>query len=200
MVGYSEAAFGRWSHVRRACSNVSLSASAGQCHFSPDGEAIARGDRRISDEQGCSQRMEGTFLDWNDLAPAIVTNEFCRALVVLARRKLARNQMFTARYVPNMYLFGTFSAQNPTQNRAIATAIPHARRGAGGVGKWLPQLRAQGALAFGGGGKSPPCRLRRHCGRVRRQKRRSVGLSCRNNSPRIDLRPERSHSSDVTGP
>ena len=48
MVGYSEAAFGRWSHVRRACSNVSLSASAGQCHFSPDGEAIARGDRRIS--------------------------------------------------------------------------------------------------------------------------------------------------------
>jgi hypothetical protein len=40
------------------------------------------------------------------------TNEFCRTPLVLARLKLARNQRFAAVFVPNMYLFGTFSAQN----------------------------------------------------------------------------------------
>jgi hypothetical protein len=53
-----------------------------------------------------------------------VTSEFCRSLFILATPKLARNQMFRARYVPNMYLFGTFSAQNP---REIGPLLPPSR-------------------------------------------------------------------------
>jgi hypothetical protein len=56
--------------------------------------------------------------------------------------------MFRARCVPNMYLFGTFSAQNPPKNRAIAAAFPHARRHAGGSGEWLPRFGARGARAW----------------------------------------------------
>ena len=71
-------------------------------------------------------------------------SEFCRTPLVLARRKLARNQMFTARCVPNMHLFGTFSAQNPSEiaplwlpSRALFGPLTEPR-------KWLPRFRARG--------------------------------------------------------
>ena len=36
--------------------------------------------------------------------------------------------MFTARFVPNMYLFGTFSAQNPPKSRHTFNLAGAARR------------------------------------------------------------------------
>jgi hypothetical protein len=90
-----------------------------------------------------------------------VTREFCRSLFVLARRKLARNQMFRARCVPNMYLFGTFSAQNPPK---IAPSPPPSRANFGRyqAGERLPRFRAQGARRGGFGGIRPPGGPRRH--------------------------------------
>jgi hypothetical protein len=67
-----------------------------------------------------------------------VTSEFRRSIFVLGAPKLARNQIFTARCVPNMYLFGTFSAQNTPEiapqfppcwgSRPLGTTTPHFRR------------------------------------------------------------------------
>jgi len=82
--------------------------------------------RRSSDETGtCSRRAAdrvwantATWLPTTPLSAVsarrngVRSNEFCRTPLVLATPKLARNQMFRARCVPNMYLFGTFSAQN----------------------------------------------------------------------------------------
>jgi hypothetical protein len=58
----------------------------------------------------------------NDCARELLTNRLCRTVLGLATPKLARNQMFTARCVPNMYLFGTSSAQNAPENSAMIAA------------------------------------------------------------------------------
>ena len=70
--------------------------------------------------------------------------------------------MFTARSVPNMYLFGTFSAENAPE---IAPLLPPSQADGvcpvGSRGR-LPLLRAQGALALAGAETGPPSRQERH--------------------------------------
>jgi hypothetical protein len=66
--------------------------------------------------------------------------------------------MFRARCVPNMYLFGTFSAQN-AEEIAARSALRGGRDGSG------QQPLASGATTRRkglGGGIRPPPRLRRH--------------------------------------
>jgi hypothetical protein len=43
--------------------------------------------------------------------------------------------MFTARSVPNMYLFGTFSMLNRPKIAPLNATFPHGARGRGGLGK-----------------------------------------------------------------
>jgi hypothetical protein len=81
---------------------------------------------------------------------AFAGNEFCRTPLVLAGGKLARNQMFTARCVLNMYLFGTFLVQNQPEIAPKYRGIPGPCQRLGQLGKRLPRLSAEGALAAGG--------------------------------------------------
>jgi hypothetical protein len=78
-----------------------------------------------------------------------VTNEFCRTLLVLATLKSARNQMFTARFVPNMYLFGTFSAQYATEIAPLFLPFPGREWLAGRVRAMAPRLQALGRAGVG---------------------------------------------------
>ena len=88
-----------------------------------------------------------------------LSNEFCRTPLVLSTPKLARNQMFTARCVPNTYLFRTFSAQN-------ATKLRHHRdlpgRLAGTQVRMRSAPRIHALRRWLSGGIRPPGSQRRH--------------------------------------
>ena len=58
------------------------------------------------------KEQNGPRMIWSQV---LVQGKFCQAPIDFVRRKLARNQTFMARCVPNMYLFGTFSAQNTAE-------------------------------------------------------------------------------------
>jgi hypothetical protein len=100
--------------------------------------------------------------------------------------------MFRARCVPNMYLFGTFSAQNAEEiaarsalrdgsgQRPLASGATTRRQG------WVEEY-GQPAASVATGGDA-------------RQETAFVPPSLRNNSTRIDLERERGLSSAVTGP
>jgi hypothetical protein len=104
--------------------------------------------------------------------------------------------MFRARCVPNMYLFGAFSAQNDGE---IAPQFPPC------WGSWAahngPSLQALRRAAVGwveeyGHLAASDATV----GAYDAKKRRSVRLSRRNNSARIDLASKTRPCSDVTGP
>lgn len=59
--------------------------------------------------RAASQRTKQAL---NDLEPSARPSEFCQAPTDFVHRKLVRNQTFMARYVPKMYLFCNFSAQD----------------------------------------------------------------------------------------
>jgi hypothetical protein len=58
--------------------------------------------------------------------------------------------MFTARCVPNMYLFGTFSAQNPPKNRAIAAGLSASTSARWRIGGMASPFRRTGRSGVAG--------------------------------------------------
>ena len=70
--------------------------------------------------------------------------------------------MFTARCVPNMYLFGTFSAQNPPKIAPSPTVFPQPGRDASAHAEGSPTLLAGTRRRWSGGGIRPPGSQRRH--------------------------------------
>jgi hypothetical protein len=70
---------------------------------------------------GRSQRTKRTSNDFGAGARDEVS--FAEHLSDFMHEKLARNQTFTARCVPNMYLFCTFSSQNRAEIDPIVAAF-----------------------------------------------------------------------------
>jgi hypothetical protein len=96
--------------------------------------------------------------------------------------------MFTARCVPNMYHFCTFSAQNTTE---IAPRFPPCWGSPAGRDT-NPSLQALRRAAKGWVGEyGLPAASDATEGRTPGKKRRFVPLSSRNNSARIDLGGEK---------
>jgi hypothetical protein len=62
--------------------------------------------------------------------------------------------MFTARCVPNMYLFGTFSAQNPTRNRLTVAAFAGPDSVPGRSGRAAPPASRTGRSGKAGCGNT----------------------------------------------
>src|SRR5260370_27159501 len=76
------------------------------------------------------KEQNGPRMIWSQV---LVQCEFCQAPIDFVHRKLARNQTFTARCVPDMYLFGTFSPQMHPKSRPPVANFHRAQSVPGGL-------------------------------------------------------------------